>query len=95
MPQSGLHEYGRWLIQQSWNEIYTLGSLNKKVELFQKILMVKFNSVFPIKEYKVSSDDKPWISKEIKMLDRQKCREFYKHKKSEKWNNLNEEYKQK
>ena len=24
-----------------------------------------------------------------------KCREFYKHKKSEKWNNLNEEYKQK
>ena len=33
-----------------------------------------------------------WVTKEIKVLDRQRKREFSKHNKSEKWQNLHEKY---
>ena len=41
------------------------------------------------------NDDMPWVSKNLKILDRQRRREFSKNKKSEKWKKLNSEYKEK
>jgi hypothetical protein len=40
-------------------------------------------------------DDDPWVTQEIKDLDRKKKREFFKHHKSEKWQDLNERFEQK
>ena len=94
LPQSRINDFGRWLNEQNWHEIYALTTVDEKVESFQNILMQKFYSIFPLKEFKVSQDDKPWISKQLKMLDRQKRREFYKHKKSDKWKIMNAEYKE-
>ena len=37
-------------------------------------------------------DDKPWITDEVKTLDRQRKREFVRHHKSSKWHFLNDKY---
>ena len=36
-----------------------------------------------------SSDDEPWVNEKVKILDRQRKREFYKNHKSPKWRILN------
>ena len=94
MPQSKINEFGRWLLDQKWSDIYSLSTVDEKVETFQKILIGKYYSIFPIKEFRVSEDDKPWVSKKLKILDRKRRREFYKHKKSLTWQQLNAEYKE-
>ena len=41
---------------------------------------------------KISCEDKPWFTLELKKLDRKRKREFSKHYKSDLWTNLNEEF---
>ena len=43
----------------------------------------------------MSSDDKPWVTQEVKDLDRRAKREFYKNQKSIKWDRLQNQFKQK
>ena len=54
--------------------------------------MDNFKRCFPIKILKICEDDQPWFSKSLKKLDRKRKREFFKHKKSEKWEKLNKEF---
>ena len=42
-----------------------------------------------------SSDDQPWMTPELKQLDRQRKREFRKHRKSEKWTHLSTKFEEK
>ena len=44
---------------------------------------------------KLSSQDKPWINRELKTIDRQKSREYAKRGKSLKYQNLAKEFKEK
>ena len=69
-----------------------MSDVNEKANYFQHILLVKYQECFPIKSFKISKDDQPWISKEVKELDRQRKREFFKNHKSEKWKLLHEKY---
>ena len=47
-----------------------------------------FEKIFPTKTRKISSDDAPWISHEIKTLLRKKKRIYRKHRKSEVWSKI-------
>ena len=49
--------------------------------LFFKI-KTKLDEFLPLKILKVSSDDRPWVTQEVKDLDRRVKREFYKIQKS-------------
>ena len=87
-----MNTFHRWISEQSWKEVYEAKDVDKKAEIFQTLLIDKYESIFPMKEMKVSSDDKPWYTQKLKNLDRKRRREFCKNKKSEKWKTLNEEY---
>ena len=93
LTERGICEYGRWLISHDWNQIYQMQSIDDKVETFHNILMQNYFEIFPLKKIKVSSDDKPWYTSELKKIDRLKKREFDKHHKSAKWKQLQETYK--
>ena len=93
-PDSGLAVFHKWISQQSWKNVYDAEDVDKKAEIFQSLLLNQYHMIFPMKEMKVSSDDKPWYSQKLKNLDRKRRREFCRHKKSEKWRILNEEYKE-
>ena len=69
--------------------MYTCKDINKKAEIFQTMLMTNFERCFPKKKVKVCDDDQPWVTKALKVLDRRRKREFYKHKRSAKWEELN------
>ena len=41
-----------------------------------------YERCFPIKSFRISDDDCPWMTKSLKKLDMLRKREFYKNKKS-------------
>ena len=57
--------------------------------------MQNFEKCFPIKSLKICDDDRPWVTKGVKKLDRLRKREFLKHKKSKKWEVLNQMFQEK
>ena len=59
------------------------------------MLLEKIQLFFPEKTIKVNEGDKPWISMELIKLDRQRKREYIKHKKSKKWKHLNQLFEEK
>ena len=65
-PQSGLDKLSEWFIDKTWEEIYELESAHEKAETFQKILVDKVDEIFPVKIRKISSDDQPWITFQLK-----------------------------
>ena len=58
------------------------------------MLLQKFKEWFPEKTRKISVDDQPWISHKLKIMDRIRKREYHKHRKSDKWQRLNRDFKQ-
>ena len=88
LPQSGINNMGRWIQQQSWDQIYHCRDVNLKAEILQNMMKEKLDEFLPIKMIKISTDDKPWINQQLKILDRKCKRGFFKHHKSEKWTNL-------
>ena len=95
ITESGLQLFRAWIEEQRWLEIYTCQDVNEKAAMFQKTLIENFQNCFPLKTFKVCDDDQPWMSKSLKKLDRLRKREFYKHKKSEKWLRLNKQFHEK
>ena len=89
LTDSGIHLYGEWLAEQNWNQVYSEVDCHKKAEVFQKLLVEKFHELFPLKSFKVCSEDQPWITRTLKQLDRKRKREFSKNQKSPKWKHLN------
>ena len=88
LSQSGIKSFGQWIVAQSWKEIYQCTDVNRKVEIFQNVLFEQYIKCFPEKILKVCDDDVPWITRDLKTLDRKRKREFLKHKKSLRWKNL-------
>ena len=92
ITQSGIDRFGQWIVNQTWSEIYQCEDANRKIEIFQKCLLENYHRCFPIKTIKVCDDDDPWITVELKNLDRKRKREFLKHKGSPRWASLNDEF---
>ena len=61
-------------------------------EIFQNVLLKKFWCCFRNKSHKACKEDKGFISVALKKLDKKVNRDFSKHKKSEKWKNLKEDF---
>ena len=67
--------------------------MDKKAEVFQKLFMNKVDEYLPQKKRIISSDDQPFCSPEMKKIKRLKCREYNKHRRSLKWQKLNDAFK--
>ena len=66
-----------------------------KAEKLQSMLLDQLNIALPEIILRVKENDKPWVNFQIKKYDRKRKREYTKHKKSEKWTQLNEIYEKK
>ena len=92
MKESGILLFGNWLQTQDWKEVFNAQTVDEKAEVFQKMLMQKVDEYLPEKIRKISSDDQPFVTDQIKRLKRKKGREFHKHRKSDKWQALDAQY---
>ena len=79
-----------WLMNGSFENVFNAESANEKAELFQRMLIVKFEDFFPEKIRKISSVYAPWITQKLKKLDRKRKRIYHKERRSDKWKNMNE-----
>ena len=83
-----------WFMDQNWEQVYKAESAHDKAAIFQQLLLQALEEFFPQKIRKVNSDDQPWISHKLKVLDRKRKRIYRKERRSEKWKALNKLFKQ-
>ena len=95
LPQSGINMMGRWLQKQTWEEIYGCLDAHEMAEQLQNMLIDSLDKFLPMKTVKFTNDDEPWVTKEIKDIDKKRKKEFSKHYKSAKWKKLDFIYKSK
>ena len=77
ITESGMETFRQWMEDYRWMEMYTCSNVHRKAEIFQEVLLKNFHRCFPVKMTKLSSDDKPWITNNLKRLDRLRKREFF------------------
>ena len=92
LPRSGVDKFGKWIVSQSWEELQSVNSSTEKAKLFEELINEKLNLFCPIKELKLSSQDKPFITSELKRIDRLRNREYLKRGKSQKYFQLKEQF---
>ena len=69
-PQSGKDQLKKWISQQGWDEVISADSAHEKAVILQSMLMNKIDQYLPEKVMLFSSDDQPWLTPELKQLDK-------------------------
>ena len=94
LPLESVNECGKYLGTYSWENIYNCENANEKAAVFHEFLMSTLCHFFPEKEVKKSPFDKKWFTPSIKYIHRKKQREFFKHRKSQKFISLQKKFRQ-
>ena len=81
------------LKEVDWGFLANDGTANDNFQSFQDFLFNLFDECFPLKTRTVTNDSEPWYSENLSVLKRKKCREYAKHRKSEKYLSLEKTYK--
>ena len=68
---------------------------NDQAEHFQNSLFGVYTQCFQLKKKIVSNSSEPWYTEELRILKIKKKREFFKHRKSNKFRSLHKLYKEK
>ena len=89
LPKSGIADMGKWIVTEKWDCVTTAESAHEKASALQNLVMKQLNHFLPEKTATFTSEDQPWVTPEVKDIDRKKKREYYKHRKSAKWKRLN------
>ena len=92
LNRAGFERFASWVENYEWKEIFESDDANQMANTFQTILLKNYEQCFPTKTIKVCNEDQPWISSELKQLNRKVKREFCKNKKSKKWLKLKQEF---
>ena len=93
LPESAVRKFGLALIDQEWAAMSSKDSSEKQEETMQNILSSLLSSHCPTKTVKLRPQvDKPFITYELKTLDRQRKREYRKHRKSPRYCYLNNQF---
>jgi hypothetical protein len=85
LPDSAIREFGQWMSQTDWSRLDGDMSPTIQAQVFQNTLQDNVDFYFPTKKCRISNTDKPFITKELKRLDRWKKVEYVKHGKSIKY----------
>ena len=93
LPESGIKEFGQWICGEDWENISDSLDPTAQVLKFEEEMNNKMDSIFPKKSVKIRKHfDKPFITAELKKIDRQVKREYRKHQKSQKYLRLKKSY---
>ena len=91
--ESGFSKMKEFLIEETWEKVKEAKTSHDKASIFQNILLDQLNKCFPEKTRSFSNDDQPWITHRLKVLDRKRKRIYRRERRSEKWKNMNKQFK--
>jgi hypothetical protein len=80
------------MINEEWTTVRRGDTNCKQDDNLQQLLKVMLDSSCPIKIVKLRTEDKPYITQKIKVLNLQRRREYRKHGKSLKYEELKVRY---
>ena len=93
LPESGILEFGEWICKEDWSAIQDHMDPTEQVLAFDKLCSQKLDVIFHQKTLRINPfADKPFITSELKNLDRKIKREYRKRQKSQKYLRLKEQY---
>ena len=93
ITQSGIEKMRSWMMDETWDQVYSSESSHDKASVFQNMLLKKYDMFFPEKNRKINSDDAPWMTQKLKKMDRKRKRIYRKERRSEKWKMLDKNFK--
>ena len=88
LPDSRIMKFEEWLNGTNWENLSGQISPSEKVEIIQTTPASKMNEIFSEKKVKLSSIDKPYMTAELKRIDRLKQQEYWRMGKSVRYNSL-------
>ena len=92
IKESSLHSFGKELASVNWNFLETGLSSTELVELFQQHCTNLVEQHFPLKTIKISAHDSPFFNERLRLLRRQRQREYRRSGKSEKYLELKKKF---
>ena len=78
---------------EEWLDLFESKSAHEQAQIFHSQLVQKCNEIIPEKTRVISSDDQPWYTERLKLLNKKKKQEYHINRKSVKWMKLNHKYK--
>ena len=95
IPDSAKRKFGKWIVSEHWDVVLLESSPTLQASKLEKLLMSKLDEFCPVREHKLSTHDKPFITSDLKQLHRRKSREYNKRGKTEKYKILVKQFKEK
>ena len=95
MPDSAVRTFMHWIHTEKWDSVPKNGSTTAQVTALEKLINEKVNTFFPEKKIRFTNIDKPFITAELKTLDRKKKREWKKRGRSNLYLQLKSEFQEK
>ena len=93
LPESGILEFGEWLCKEDWKELSDTIDPTEQALIFEKNMQLKLDLIFPTKSLKINPNkDLPFITADLKKMDRLIKREYRKNSKSIKYQRLKSKY---
>ena len=88
IPESQISRFENELARYPWDQVFEGKNVNDKVSHFHRFLRTQLDKYFPEKVSKMTNLDKKWMTPALKQLHRVMQREFFRHRKSEKYKKL-------
>ena len=95
LPESNVRKFGQWIVTEEWSGIKDSMSPTEMAVAFEQLVCDKLDQFCPEEELKFSSQDKPFITGELKRIDRLKSREYNKRGKTQKYKDLESQFQSK
>ena len=82
-----------WIQNKQWKELEEAPTVDMKVKIFNQDIFTQLSICHPEKYIRVTSDDAPGCNNKVKNIKCFKCREYNKHRRSNKWIEMDKKYK--
>ena len=95
LPDSGIRKFGETIVCEGWDEVRPEETSSQQDEALQAVLGRMLDTCLPTKTVRLRNTDKPFMTNDLKKIDRKRRREYIKHGKSPKYLNLTSIYQKK
>ncbi|XP_032237538.2 uncharacterized protein LOC116618187 [Nematostella vectensis] len=65
---SKIRDFGCWITQQRWTEVFDKQLVSEKFQAFSDVLYMAVDKYLPLRKISICSSDKPWVSNKLKYL---------------------------
>ena len=92
LPDSNVRKFGQWITAHDWEDLSSELSVTELTSRFEKTLNDNLEKFCPVKTVRLGSQDKAWMTSELKKIHRLKSREYCKRGKSVKYKSLAKQF---